>query len=81
MGAYMFSLLKRSGIIEIQWASLEHPVGLIKILFELSANNPVYLMVVDQAQHTAAPGVQEKLFALHDSLDRLNILHSHLQFP
>lgn len=56
-------------------------MGVVKILFKVFVSHSVYVMVVDQTQRTAAPGEQEKLFALHDLLDRLNILHSHLQFP
>lgn len=33
-------------------------------------------MMVAQTQCTPAPGVQETLFAVHDSLGRLNIYHS-----
>lgn len=51
-------------------------MGLNKFLFKLFANNSVYAVMVAQTQCTPAPGAQETLFALHDSLGRLNILHS-----
>lgn len=71
MGACMFSLFKYSEII--------NPMGLSKassgtkhiLKYCHSAN----AMMVAQTQCPPVPGAQETLFALHDSLGRLSLLH------
>lgn len=51
-------------------------MGHNKFLFKVFANHSVYAMVVAQTQCTPAPEAQETLFAVHDSLGRLNKYHS-----